>query len=158
MLNIIIVAVGKLKEDYLRSASAEYEKRLKGFCSLKIIELDEFRLSDKPSEKEIANALEAEGKAILKACRGYIAAMCIEGGQLASEELSQKLDSLAVSGTSTVSIVIGSSCGLADSVKKAADLRLSMSKMTFPHQLARIMLLEQLYRAFQISAGGKYHK
>lgn len=158
MYNINLIAVGKLKEEYLRAASAEYSKRLQAFCSLKIIEIDECRLSDKPSEKEIQNALETEAKAILKHAQGVIIPMCIEGKQMKSEMLSKKFEDIAVSGNSEISFIIGSSYGLSDSVKKAADIRLSMSEMTFPHQLARIMLLEQIYRAFMISAGKSYHK
>lgn len=158
MYNINLIAVGKLKEEYLRAASAEYSKRLQAFCSLKIIEIDECRLSDKPSDKEIQNALETEAKAILKHAQGVIIPMCIEGKQMKSEMLSKKFEDIAVSGNSEISFIIGSSYGLSDSVKKAADIRLSMSEMTFPHQLARIMLLEQIYRAFMISAGKSYHK
>jgi 23S rRNA (pseudouridine1915-N3)-methyltransferase len=158
VFNINLISVGKLKEEYLRAASSEYCKRLQAFCNLKIIELDEARLSDKPSEKEIQNALETEAKNILKHCSGFIIPMCIEGKQLKSEALSRKIDDIAVSGKSEISFVIGSSYGLSDTVKKAADLKLSMSEMTFPHQLARIMLLEQIYRAFMISSGKSYHK
>lgn len=158
MYNINLIAVGKLKEEYLRAASAEYSKRLQAFCSLKIIEIDECRLSDRPSEKEIQNALETEAKSIMKHAQGYIVPMCIEGKQMKSEMLSKKFEDIAVSGNSEISFVIGSSYGLSESVKKAADMKLSMSEMTFPHQLARIMLLEQIYRAFMISAGKSYHK
>lgn len=158
MFNINLITVGKLKEEYLRAAQAEYSKRLQAFCSLKITEIDECRLSDRPSEKEIANALETEAKSILKHAGGFIIPMCIEGKQMKSEMLSRKLEDIAVSGCSEISFVIGSSYGLSDTVKNAAGLRLSMSEMTFPHQLARIMLLEQVYRAFMISAGKSYHK
>ncbi len=161
MLNVNIITVGKLKESYLRDAAAEYTKRLNGFCRLKITELAESRLPDDPSEKEIIAALSKESEAMLPMIGGgnvFNIAMCIEGKQLSSEELAQKLQKIAVDGKSTVNIIIGSSFGISESIKKTADLRLSMSPMTFPHQLARIMLLEQLYRAFQINAGGKYHK
>jgi 23S rRNA (pseudouridine1915-N3)-methyltransferase len=158
MLNIRIVAVGKLKESYLQSACSEYLKRLNGFCSVKLVEIDECRLSDAPSQKEIEKALSVEAKAILKNVQGYVIALCIEGKQLGSVELSELVSELGVMGNSTISFVIGSSFGLSDEVKNKADLRLSMSKMTFPHQLARVMLLEQIYRVFQIAHGGKYHK
>lgn len=158
MYNINLICVGKLKEEYLRSACAEYAKRMQAFANLKIIEIDECRLSDKPSKKEILNALDTEAKSIMKYAGGYIAAMCIEGRQLTSPELSDTINNIAVSGTSEISFIIGSSFGLAESVKSKADLRLSMSKMTFPHQLARVMLLEQIYRAFMISSGKSYHK
>ncbi len=162
MLNVNIITVGKLKEGYLRDAAAEYSKRLSAFCKLNIIELAESRLSDDPSEKEIANALSVEGKAIAQLLSGnnsYNIAMCIEGKQLSSVKFAEKLMNVsAYDGKSTVNIVIGSSFGIAPEIKSIADMRMSMSEMTFPHQLARIMLLEQLYRAFQINAGGKYHK
>ena len=158
MMSINLIAVGKLKEDYLRAASAEYAKRLQAFCTLKITEVDECRLSDRPSEAEIKNALETEAKSIMKYAKGLIIPMCIEGKQMKSEALSDKIEETALSGCSEISFVIGSSYGLADSVKNSGGLRLSMSEMTFPHQLARIMLLEQIYRAFMISAGKSYHK
>ena len=162
MLNVNIITVGKLKEGYLRDASAEYSKRLSAFCRLNIVELAESRLPDDPSDKEITAALSNEGKAILQLLSGkncYSIAMCIEGKQLPSVKFAEKLQSVsAYEGKSTVNIVIGSSFGIAPEVKSLADMRLSMSEMTFPHQLARVMLLEQLYRAFQINAGGKYHK
>lgn len=162
MLNVNIITVGKLKESYLRDAAAEYSKRLSAFCKLNIIELAESRLSDDPSEKEINNALSIEGKAIVQLLSGnncYNIAMCIEGRQLSSVKFAEKLMNVsAYDGKSTVNIVIGSSFGIAPEIKSLADMKMSMSEMTFPHQLARIMLLEQLYRAFQINAGGKYHK
>lgn len=158
MFNINLITVGKLKEEYLRAAQAEYAKRLQAFCTLKITEIDECRLSDRPSEKEIQNALETEAKSILKYAGGLIIPMCIEGKQMKSEMLSKKIEDTALSGCSEISFIIGSSYGLSDTVKNAAGLRLSMSEMTFPHQLARIMLLEQIYRAFMISAGKSYHK
>ncbi|MCR5166905.1 MAG: 23S rRNA (pseudouridine(1915)-N(3))-methyltransferase RlmH [Oscillospiraceae bacterium] len=159
MLNVNIIAVGKLKENYLRMACAEYEKRLGAFCRLGIIELAESRLPEKPSEKEILSALDEEAQAMEKKLSGaYNIAMCIEGKTLSSEKFSELITRIPVQGKSTVNIIIGSSYGIADSIKSRADLRLSMSPMTFPHQLARVMVLEQLYRAFMISGGGKYHK
>lgn len=157
-MNIKLIAIGKLKEDYLRNACAEYLKRLSRYCSFELVELDECRLSDNPSDKEIASALEKEAEMIKKHAKGYIIPMCIEGKQLSSTELSEKISSVGINGQSTITFIIGSSFGLADSVKSMADLKLSMSKMTFPHQLARVMLLEQIYRAFTISGGSKYHK
>ena len=159
MLTVNIICVGRLKESWLREGCAEYIKRLGAYCRFNIVELDEKRLPEQPSQAQIKAALDAEGAAILSAAdNSFIAAMCIEGAKLSSVELSQRIDKLAVSGVSAVSFVIGSSFGLSEQVKSAAKLRLSMSDMTFPHQLARLMLLEQLYRAFQISTGGKYHK
>ncbi len=157
-MNIKLIVIGKLKEEYLRSACAEYIKRLGRYCSFELCELEECRLSDKPSDKEIAAALKKEAVQIKKHAAGLIVPMCIEGKQLSSPELSEKIMSAGVSGQSTVSFVIGSSFGLDPEIKAMGGLRLSMSKMTFPHQLARVMLLEQIYRAFQIAEGGKYHK
>ena len=160
MLNITIIAIGKLKEQYLRDASAEYQKRLSASCKLNIVELTPEKLSDNPSAKEIENALNSEAKKIIekipKGAKVY--SMCIEGKQRTSEELSAEIDSLAVEGVSNIVFIIGGSFGLSDEVKKLSAFRLSMSKMTFPHQIARIMLLEQIYRAMQISLGTKYHK
>lgn len=161
MLTVNIIAVGKLKESYLRDACNEYIKRLRAFCKLNIIELSESRLSDNPSEKEITSALADEAKAMnsfLIVKDSFNVAMCIEGKQFSSVEFSQQLEKAAINGKSTINLIIGSSFGIADEVKQMADLRLSMSKMTFPHQLARVMILEQIYRAFQISSNGKYHK
>lgn len=116
------------------------------------------QLAEQEDNEEIEKALSVEAKAILKNVQGYVIALCIEGKQLGSVELSELVSELGVMGNSTISFVIGSSFGLSDEVKNKADLRLSMSKMTFPHQLARVMLLEQIYRVFQIAHGGKYHK
>ena len=160
MINLDIICVGKLKEQYLRDASAEYQKRMQTVCKLTVTEISPEKLSDNPSQKEIDKALEAEGKKITeKIPKGAaVFAMCIEGKQRSSEELSKELDDLALSGVSNAVFVIGGSFGLSDEVKSKSNYRLSMSKMTFPHQLARIMLLEQLYRASQISMGTRYHK
>lgn len=160
MLTINIITVGKLKESYLREGCAEYAKRLQAFCKLQVIELAEARLPDHPSTAQIEAALLQEGAQMLAKLpqNGYAIALCIEGGTLTSEGLSEKLSAVAVSGKSAVSFLIGSSHGLSPQVKQAVDLGLSMSDMTFPHQLARLMLLEQVYRAFHIAAGGKYHK
>ena len=157
-MNINLIVIGKLKEDYLRSACAEYIKRLGRYCSFELHELDECRLSDDPADKEIAAALKKEAEQIKKYAKGMIVPMCIEGKQLTSPELSQKITEAGVGGQSTVTFIIGSSFGLDDGIKSMGALKLSMSKMTFPHQLARVMLLEQIYRAFQIAEGGKYHK
>lgn len=158
MLSVKLICVGKLKEDYLRAACGEYEKRLAAFCKLSIVELPEFRLPTEPSPAQIAKGLEEEGKAILQKCGGLIIALCIEGKLLSSPALAEQISSAAVAGKSEIDFVIGGSFGLWEEVKSHAGLRLSMSPMTFPHQLARVMLLEQLYRCFQIQSGGKYHK
>ena len=160
MLEVNVICIGKLKEPYLRDACAEYTKRLSAFCKLKVTELAPERLSDSPSQAEIEKALLIEGKKILEKIpeRSAIISMCIEGKQLSSQELSEKLSLLAAQGTGSVAFVIGGSFGLSQEVKKKSALRLSVSKMTFPHQLFRVMLLEQIYRAFQIQTGTKYHK
>ena len=159
MLSVKIITVGTLKEGYLRDAVAEYSKRLSAFCKLSVIQLKEAKLSDDPSEKEIASALDAEAKMILAETspRSYKIAMCVEGKQMPSEKLAKKLEDIS-SEASEVCFIIGSSFGLSDTVKNAADLKLSMSELTFPHQLLRVMLLESIYRAFTITAGTKYHK
>jgi len=157
-MTISLIVIGKLKEEYLRNACAEYIKRLGRYCTFELHELDECRLSDSPSDKEIAAALRKEAEQIKKYAKGMIVPMCIEGKQLTSPELSEKITSAGVSGQSTVTFIIGSSFGLDPEIKAMGTLKLSMSKMTFPHQLARVMLLEQIYRAFQIAEGGKYHK
>lgn len=161
MLKINIICIGKIKEKYFTDAVGEYAKRLTAFCKFSVVELNEERIrSNTPNEAQIAEVIEAEGKRILQkiGVSDYVAAMCIEGKLLSSEELSETLDKAALSGKSTVDFIIGGSYGLSDEVKKRADLRLSMSKMTFPHQLARVILSEQIYRAFEISTNGKYHK
>ena len=160
MRNVRILCVGKLKERYLTDACAEYCKRLNAFCKPEIIELPESRLPDNPSPAEIAACLQKEGEEILSKIPkdALVIPLCIEGKMLSSEELSTVFTEAAVSGKSTACLIIGGSYGLSDAVKQAGSLRLSMSRMTFPHQLARVMLLEQLYRAFAIAAGTKYHK
>ena len=159
MMNIWILCVGKQKEAYWRDACAEYAKRLKAFSSFSIVELPESRLPDDPSQALIDKALEEEGEKLLAAAKGSaIIPLCIEGKEMTSPKLASTLEELASRGISSVSFVIGSSFGLAEKVKQAGSLRLSMSPMTFPHQLARVMLCEQIYRAFQIQNHGKYHK
>lgn len=159
MVNIKLITVGTLKESYLCEAVAEYEKRLSGFCKIKNINIKEVKLSQEPSEREIAAALSEEGKAILEAVtdKSYKIALCIEGKQFSSVELSEKLNS-ALLNHSELCFIIGSSFGLSDEVKSHADLKLSVSKLTFPHQLMRVILLECIYRCMNISKGTKYHK
>lgn len=159
MLSVNIICVGKLKESYLRDAIDEYSKRMRTLCRLSIIELPEERSSDDPSAAEIGRVISAESERIMqKLGRGdYVIAMCVEGRNISSEELSAKLEDISMH-SSTVDLIIGGSWGLSDKLKSRADFKLSMGKMTFPHQLCRVMLLEQVYRAFQISKGTKYHK
>lgn len=160
MMNVHFIVLGKLKEKHMKEFSAEYEKRLSAYCKVTVTELEPIKLSDNPSQTEIDNALTKETQMITsKIPKGaYVFSMCIEGKQLSSEELSQKLEDIALCGKSTVCFIIGSSFGLSDEIKKMSDFKFSMSKMTFPHKLARIMLTEQVYRAFSISNNGKYHK
>ncbi|MEG1551380.1 MAG: 23S rRNA (pseudouridine(1915)-N(3))-methyltransferase RlmH [Oscillospiraceae bacterium] len=160
MINITIIALGKLKEKYMREFSAEYEKRLSAFCKLNIIELTPCKTSENPSKNEINNALSSEAKMIVSKipANSHIFSMCIEGSQTESLKFSEKLQQIALMGKSNIVFIIGSSFGLSDEIKAMSNDKFSMSKMTFPHQMARIMLLEQIYRAFQISSGGKYHK
>lgn len=159
MLTVDLICIGKCKESYWRDACAEYSKRLRPFCRFNIVELSENRIGDNPKEAEINRVVEAEGKSILsKIGNQFVVAMCIEGKQTPSSGLAGKLQQIALSGRSSIAFVIGGSYGLSDEVKARADLRLSMSEMTFPHQLARVMLLEQIYRAFSINANTKYHK
>ena len=160
MLRVHIVHVGTIKEKYLTDAVAEYEKRLSAYCSVDNISIKEERLSGKPSALEIATAIKKEGERILAALpqRAYNIALCVEGKQLSSERFSERLTSIASEGFSDVCLIIGGSDGLSDEVKNSCRMRLSISEMTFPHQLMRVILLEQLYRAFNIANGGKYHK
>lgn len=161
MTSVNLITVGKLKEAYLRDACNEYIKRLGAFCKISVIELNESKLGDNPSEVQILSALSAEAKAMeqyISIKNSYNIAMCIEGKMLSSPELSKAIEDSGISGKSTVNFIIGSSFGIDEGIKNKSDLKLSMSKMTFPHQLARVMLLEQVYRAFQISSNGKYHK
>ena len=159
MMKITVIALASLKEKYLKDAAAEYIKRLRTYCDLKVIELDPIRLPEKASLAEISSALEREAELIAKKIPAgdFVIPLCIEGKQLSSEEFSGVLEQEMNIGRG-VTFIIGSSCGLADMVKRRADLRLSFSKMTFPHQLFRVMLLEQIYRAFKICSGGAYHK
>lgn len=145
MIKVNIVCVGKIKEQFYRDAVAEYVKRLSRFCRAEICELSEGR------------SLEEEGEAILRRVRGYVIALCVEGQKLSSTGLATRIKQLC-DGGEEITFIIGSSCGLAEKVKAAARLKLSFSDMTFPHQLMRVILCEQIYRAFMINGGGEYHK
>lgn len=161
MIRINIICIGKIKEKYFTDAISEYAKRLTAFCKFSVTELAEEKIrNNNPNQAEISEVIEAEGERILKkiGAGDYVVAMCIEGRQLSSEELSAMLDNAALTGKSTVDFIIGGSYGLYDKVKSRADFKLSMSRMTFPHQMARMVLSEQIYRAFEISTNGKYHK
>lgn len=159
MQRITVLCVGKLKEKFYADAAAEYIKRLSRYCKLDVIELPETRLPEDPSPAEIQKALAAEANAIRQKLEaGAVVAMCIKGKTCSSEALSKKLADFALEGKSRVTFLIGGSFGLDETLKKQADWRLSMSPMTFPHHLARVMLLEQIYRACQIAEGTRYHK
>ncbi|MGN0818024.1 MAG: 23S rRNA (pseudouridine(1915)-N(3))-methyltransferase RlmH [Candidatus Coproplasma sp.] len=144
-MKVNIVCVGKIKEEFYRAAVAEYAKRLSRFCKFEVREIAE------------GKNLEEEGEAILRACKGYVVALCVEGRKLNSVSLAQEIKTLCDRGEE-ITFVIGSSCGLAKEVKDKAKLRLSFSDMTFPHQLMRVILSEQIYRAFMINSGAEYHK
>lgn len=160
MLNIKFICVGKLRERFYIDAFNEYARRLSAYCKFECAELNETKLGDKPSDKEIENALVRESADIEKAIPkdAYVIAMCVGAKQLKSEELAQKINSIALSGRGKICFIIGGSFGMAESVKQRADMRLGMSEMTFPHHLARVMLTEQIYRSFKIIEGSRYHK
>ncbi len=159
MLHLKLIVLGTLKESYWRDAVAEYQKRLGAYARVELTELKECRLPDSPSPAEIAAALEKEADAILAAVppRATLAALCVEGKQLSSEELAEKLNEIGNT-TGSLCLVIGSSHGLSPRVKNTAAWRLSVSRLTFPHQMMRVILLETLYRSLSILAGTKYHK
>ena len=160
MFSITLLCMGKLKEKFYTAAAEEYSKRLRAFADFRIVELPEYRLPEEPSPAEIQKALQAEGAAIRERLPkgGAVVALCIEGKPCSSEELSRRMADFGVQGKTQITFLIGGSVGLSEDVKKLADWRLSMSPMTFPHHLLRVMLLEQIYRAYQINAGSKYHK
>ena len=159
-MNITVIALGKLKEDYLKNAVSEYSKRISAYGKLNIIELLPARLSQAPSKAETENALALEAEEIFKKIPqgSFVVSLCVEGKKESSEDFAAEFKKCALSGKSSIVFIIGSSYGLAPEIKQKSDLRLSFSDMTFPHQLMRVMLLEQIYRAFRINSGGKYHK
>ena len=159
-MNITVIALGKLKEKYLTDAINEYVKRLSAYGKPQIIELNPVRLSDNPSQTEIDNALAKEAEEIKKKIpnNSYVFSLCIEGKEKSSEAFAKAINDAALNGKSNIVFIIGSSFGLSPEIKALSDFKLSFSPMTFPHQLMRVMLLEQIYRAFQINNNGKYHK
>lgn len=159
MINVTLIAVGKLKEKYLKDAVAEYFKRLGAFCKINIIEVDEEKIGDNPSKAQIDNVLEKEGQRIIKKIpkSSSVITLCIEGKEYSSPDFSHLLDNISMT-SSSVCFIIGGSFGLSDEVKRLSNYKLSFGKMTLPHQLARVVLLEQVYRAFSISNNSKYHK
>lgn len=160
MFDITLICMGKLKEKFYLSAAQEYAKRLSGYCAFRLIELPEFRLPENPSAAEIAAGLSKEAEAIMQKIpkNAWFCIFTPEGKLLSSEALAEKLGEIKLSGKSGACFLIGSSFGIAPQIKEKADFKLSMSPMTFPHHLARIMVMEQLYRAEAIQAGSKYHK
>lgn len=159
MMNVNFIAMGKLKESYFREACAEYQKRLSAFANVTVKEPAPVDLPQSPSPAQIDRALEREAELIRASVKsGYGIALCVEGKELSSESLAKKLEELGTNGVSTVNFIVGSSFGLAESLKRECQFRLSMSLMTFPHSLARVMLFEQVYRAFAINNNSKYHK
>ena len=160
MFDITLITMGKLKEKFYISAASEYEKRMMGYCNFQLLELPEVRLPDNPSPANITAALDKEAELILsKIPKGsWFCILTPEGKLLSSEDLASKISNIKLSGKSSACFLIGSSFGISDKIKNIADFKLSMSPMTFPHHLARVMVLEQLYRAEAIQAGSKYHK
>lgn len=159
-MNISIICVGKLKEKYWTAAVGEYSKRLKSYCSLEIVELKESRLPDKAGPAEELAVKEAEGEEILKRIKDnmYVITLEVKGKMLSSEKLAEKIENLGIDGNSNIAFVIGGSLGLSEAVSKRANFKLSFSEMTFPHQMMRVILLEQVYRSFKIIRNEAYHK
>ena len=160
MIKVKIIALGKLKERYLKEAVEEYAKRLSALCSFEVIEIEPEKTKENPSDKEILAALKKEATLIEKKIPegALTVALCIEGKRYSSVSFSKLFSDAAVNGKGNIVFLIGSSYGMDESLKKRADIKMSMSDMTFPHQLARVMLTEQIYRAFKIMEGGTYHK
>ena len=158
-MNISVVCIGKIKEKFFRDALDEYSKRLSRFAKFEIIEVRDERIPDNPSEKEISAILEKEGAAVMAKIpkNSRIIAMCIEGKELSSTALAEKMREISMT-SSHITFIIGGSLGLSDNVKSMADIKLSFGKITLPHQLMRVILLEQIYRAFRIMNGEPYHK
>ncbi len=159
-MNITIICIGKLKERYWTEAVQEYSKRLSKYCKLTINELKEERAPDNPSTTEEMAVKEAEGRSILRQLKrdDFVIALEIQGKELTSEALSEKIEALGITGRSDIVFVIGGSLGLSEEMLERADFRLSFSKMTFPHQMMRVVLLEQIYRSFKIIRNEIYHK
>ena len=159
-MRISIICVGKIKEKYLKLGIDEFKKRLSKYCKLEIIELDDEKAPENLSDKEILMIKEKEGKKILSKIKdnSYVIALAIDGKNLSSEELADTINNLGVRGNSHIVFIIGGSLGLSDEILSRANYKLSFSKMTFPHQLMRLILLEQVYRAYRINSGEPYHK
>ncbi len=160
MLQINILYVGNIKDKFFQDAVSEYEKRLSSSCKLRNIELKEEKPPENPSDADIAAVIRKEGDRLLNAIppKSYKIALCVEGKQISSEELADKLSDIPLLGFSEVTFIIGGAFGMDERVKKLADFRLSISKMTFTHRMMRVILIEQIYRALNIASGGHYHK
>ena len=159
-MRITVVCIGKIKEKYLKLGIDEFSKRLSKYCKLEVIELDDEKAPENLSDKEMNIIKDKEGKKILNKLKdnSYVIALAIDGNNLSSEELANRIEDLSVNGISHIVFVIGGSLGLSDDVLRRANYKLSFSKMTFPHQLMRLILLEQVYRAYRINNGEPYHK
>jgi len=159
-MQVEILCVGKLKEKYLKDACDEYAKRLSRFCNLTVTEFKDEAVGEQASDAQILQAIEREGERILSKIseRDYVISLCVEGKPLSSEAFAKELKTVFQKGIARLVFVIGGSCGLSEQVKKRSNLRLSFSAMTFPHQLMRVILLEQLYRTYKINANESYHK
>ena len=159
-MNIKIIAVGKIKEKYIQEGIREYSKRLSRYCTLEVIEIDDEKAPENLSDKEMDIVKQKEGERILAKVpqNSFLISLVIEGKQLSSEELAEKIETLMIDGTSDICFVIGGSLGLSDEVVSRSNFKLSFSKMTFPHQLMRMILLEQIYRGWRIIKGEPYHK
>ena len=157
-MKVNIVAVGKIKEKFIKDAIEEYKKRLSKFCTLNIIEIDEC-VAKVENEASIKKSIDVESDAILEKIKsGYVVALAIDGNEFSTIDLYKKIEDINISGVSEINFIIGGSYGLSDKVKQKSDLRLSFSKLTFPHQLFRVILLEQIYRVFKIKNNEPYHK
>ena len=159
-MKITILCVGKVKEKFYRDAISEFSKRLSRYCKLEIIEVPDEKTTEEASDTEIRLVKDKEGDRLLKNIKddAYVVCLCIDGKSLDSEELSEKIEKLGIQGTSHICFIIGGALGLSEQVIKRADFKLSFSKMTFPHQLMRVILLEQVYRAYRIMNHEPYHK
>lgn len=158
MIKINVVCVGKVKENYYKEAIAEYLKRLKRFCEVSFTECKDETFSKEPSPADIVRLLKKEGEGIEKNLKGYVIALAVEGKKMSSETLAKKIEGLVDAGEGIITFVIGGSYGIDASIKQKADEKISFSDMTFPHTLMRVLLLEQIYRAFMINADSDYHK
>ncbi len=159
-MKIRIVSVGRIKEKFMQDAIKEYSKRLSRYCNLEIIEADDEKAPENLSHKEMEQIKEKEGQKLLSKipANSYIITLEIQGKQLSSEELSEKLESLMIEGINDITFIIGGSLGLSNEISQKSNFKLSFSKMTFPHQLMRVILLEQIYRGFKIMKNEPYHK